>query len=138
MNFVLDASVTLAWCFEDEASDATLNILKRLDEETAFVPTIWPLEIGNILLVAERKKRISYADITKFLTLIERSHIQVDHETTHRSLHEVISLAHAEKLTSYDASYLELAMRRGIPLYTKDRQLRKVAIQLGVESPFIN
>ena len=88
--------------------------------------------MGNILIVAERKKRISFAKIAEFLTLLEDLDIQIDHETSSRGFREILSLAHSEKLTTYDASYLELAMRMGVPLATKDSKLREAAERLGV------
>jgi predicted nucleic acid-binding protein len=133
MNFVLDASVTLAWCFADEATKKTTSLLERLEAESAFVPELWPLEVGNILIAAERRQRISYAKIAEFLALLESLDIQVDAETASRSFREILSLAHSEKLTTYDAAYLELAMRLGVPLATKDIQLQKAATRLGVK-----
>jgi predicted nucleic acid-binding protein len=132
-NFVLDASITLAWCFADEATPATRELLDRLDIDTAYVPQIWPLEIGNILVMAERKKRINYADAMHFLQLLEEINIQIDDNNSLRFFHEIISLAHSSGLTTYDATYLELAMRLGLPLATRDKQLATVAKQLGVK-----
>jgi predicted nucleic acid-binding protein len=132
MSFVLDASIALSWCFTDEASTHTWKLLERLEEENAFVPSLWPLEIGNILILAERRKRISYAHVILSLELLSRLPIQVDEETAYRAFHETSQLAHHEALTSYDASYLELALRLGIPLATKDKVLAKVAKKLGV------
>lgn len=133
MNFVLDASIALAWCFSDEATPTTHRLLESLETETAFVPELWPLELGNILISAVRRKRITYAKITEFLTLLQNINIQIDNETSAKAFHEILSLAHSENLTTYDAAYLELAMRLGLPLATKDTQLSKAAIQLGVE-----
>lgn len=132
MSFVLDASITLAWCFADEATKHTTALLEKLETESAFVPELWSLEVGNILIAAERKKRISYAKMTEFLTLIENLDIQVDAETAARAFREIISLAHSEHLTTYDAAYLELAMRLGLPLATKDAALQKAAKHLGI------
>ena len=132
MAFVLDASIALSWCFNDEASPETWKLLERLEQETAFVPSLWPLEIGNILVMAERRKRISYAHLVQCLELMDGLPIQIDEETAHYAFREIISLAHAEKLTSYDASYLELAMRLGLALATKDKALAKVAKKLGI------
>ena len=133
MNFVLDASVTLAWCFADENTPESVALLNQLEIGSAFVPAIWSLEVGNILTMAGRKQRISLADITRFVALLDNINIQIDNETAYKGLHEILSLAHAEKLTTYDAAYLELAMRRGIPLASKDSQLCKVAERLGVK-----
>ena len=131
-DFVLDASITLSWFFSDEMTTATNELLERLDNETAYVPSIWALEIGNILVGAERKKRITYAGISQFLEQLSKLNIHIEHDTTFRGFHEVLSLAHSEGLTTYDASYLEIALRRGLPLASKDQQLCNVAKRLGV------
>jgi len=133
MSFVLDASVTLAWCFSDESTPATIALLETLETESVHVPQLWSLEIGNILIAAERRQRISYANITEFLALLENLMIKVDEETSLRGFHDILLLAHSTKLTTYDAAYLELAMRLGIPLATKDMQLQKAAKLLGVK-----
>ncbi len=132
MSFVLDVSIALSWCFDDEASPYTWSLLERLEQETAHVPSLWALEMSNILILAERGKRISYAHVILSLELIGSLSIQVDEETSYRAFHETSQLAYKEKLTSYDASYLELALRLGIPLATKDKALAKIAKKLGV------
>lgn len=131
-GFVLDASVALAWCFADEATPETTSLLDRLEQEVAFVPELWTLELGNILISAERRQRITFARVAEFLMLVNNLNIQIDHETANRGLHEIFSVAYAEKITTYDATYLELAMRLGVPLATKDNQLREAAKRLGV------
>lgn len=133
MNFVLDASITLAWCFSDEATASTIALLERLEFESAIVPELWPLEVGNILITAEKRKRISYADIKEFLALLENLNIEIDNQIGSRGFRDIISLAHSEKLTTYDAAYLELAMRYGLPLATKDTALIHVAKRVGVK-----
>ncbi len=133
MGFVLDASITLSWCFKDECTALTDQTLKLLETEQAFVPEIWSLEIGNILILAERKKRIKYADIVQFLELINKLNIEIDNETSSKAFNEILYLAHSEKITTYDASYLELAMRKGVPLASKDLQLCKIAERLGTK-----
>jgi predicted nucleic acid-binding protein len=132
MSFVLDASIALSWCFADEANTHTWSLLERLEIETAYVPSLWALEMSNILILAERRKRISYAHVILSLELFSSLSIQVDEETSYRAFHETSQLAYKEKLTSYDASYLELALRLGIPLATKDKTLATVAKKLGV------
>jgi predicted nucleic acid-binding protein len=133
MSFVLDASITLAWCFGDETSLASTQLLEKLDEEAAYVPELWGLEVGNILVAAERRKRITHAGIAEFLSLLSELNIQVDKDTSERAFHEIISLAYSENLTTYDAAYLELAMRLGLPLASKDAQLQQAAKKLGVK-----
>ncbi|GEO40752.1 putative nucleic acid-binding protein [Skermanella aerolata] len=133
MSFVLDVSVTLAWCFHDEATAATAEVLDRLRTEEAFVPSLWHLEVTNVLTLAERKNRIAVARTSEFVALLNTLPITVDEETPFRAFTEILGLVRAECLTSYDAAYLELAMRLGIPLATKDNALRKAAAKLGVE-----
>lgn len=133
MNFVLDASITLAWCFADQATPETTRLLERLESESAIVPGLWTLEVGNILIAAEKRKRISYANIKEFLALLENLDIEIDSETGSRGLHDIIFLAHSEKLTTYDAAYLDLAMRYGLPLATKDTALIHAAKRVGVK-----
>ena len=133
MAFVLDTSVTVAWCFLDEATPMTIALMDRLNNEIALVPNIWTLEVVNVLLGAQKRNRLTYADIVRFLELLKETNIEIDHETAERSFLEIMNLAHSEDLTSYDAAYLELAMRKGIALATKDKQLQQAASRLGVE-----
>jgi predicted nucleic acid-binding protein len=96
------------------------------------VPALWHLELGNVLLQAEKRGRISAGDVALRLELIGELPISVDRETTSRAWREILTLARAERLTTYDATYLELALRRGLPLLTKDRDLASAARRLGV------
>ncbi len=132
MSFVLDASIALSWCFSDEANAESWSLLERLETETAHVPSLWALEMSNILILAERRSRITYAHVVLSLELLGSLPIQTDEETSYRAFHETSQLAYKEKLTSYDASYLELALRLGLPLATKDKSLAKVAKKLGI------
>jgi predicted nucleic acid-binding protein len=131
-DLVLDASVALSWCFRNEATAATDRVLDRLADETASVPAIWHLEIANVLALSERRGRITPARSSEFLSLLETLAIEVDEETPSRALGRVLDLARAEQLTAYDAAYLELAMRLGIPLASKDTDLCDAAERLGV------
>ncbi len=132
-GFVLDCSVAMSWCFEDEAAEATDALLERARDEEAAVPSLWHLEVGNVLLQAERRGRVSSADVTTRLELLGELPIATDGETSLRALREILTLARAEVLTTYDAAYLELAMRRGLPLATKDHALREAAQRIGVK-----
>jgi predicted nucleic acid-binding protein len=129
---VLDASVALAWCFDDETTVATREVLRRLDTDTAIAPSLLLLEIANVLALAERRKRISPSRVTEFVELIGTLAIEIEEQTSFRALHDVLNLARGEALTAYDASYLELAMRLGLPLASKDAALRQAATRLGV------
>ena len=131
-DFVLDASVALAWCFEDETTTAARQILARLVAEAASVPAIWPIEVANVLALAERRRRITLADSAEFIAKLEDMAIQVDGETSSRAFGRILDLAREERLTVYDAAYLELAMRLGVPLASKDADLCNAAERLGV------
>lgn len=131
-RFVLDASVALAWCFDDESTKETNGLVDQARDYGACVPSLWHLELTNVLLQAERRGRITPADIAVRLRLLGALPIETDTETHLRATRETLILARAERLTAYDASYLELAMRRGLPLATRDRDLRAAAKRLGV------
>lgn len=126
-RFVVDNSVVMTWCFEDEANRYADAVLESLSAGEAFVPAIWPLEVGNILLVAERKKRLSEASVVRFLALVGNLPITVEQETPERMLTDILSLARIHHLSTYDASYLDLAMRLGLPIATQDASLSKAA-----------
>jgi len=130
--FILDASIALAWCFEDEASPETSALLDRLGAESASVPQLWRLEIGNVLIQAERRNRLTEAKMLEFLGLLEEIHLDVDHSLDAKHHREIIRLARAHKLSTYDATYLELALRKGLPLASKDAALRQAAASLGL------
>lgn len=131
-GFVLDNSVSIAWCFADEQPAYARAVLRAIPSVGAVVPSLWPLEAANVLLRSERHGRITQADSTTFLHLLESLPIRVDEETAGRAFAEVVGLARSTGLTSYDASYLELAMRRGLPIATLDEKLSAAAKVVGV------
>ena len=135
-GFVVDNSVVMTWCFKDEACRYGDAVLDNLENSTAFVPAVWPLEVSNVLLVAERKKRIGEADSTRFLALLSELSIFVEQESPERMIKEILALAREHQLSSYDASYLDLAMRKGLPIATLDNGLRAAAKRAKV--PFVN
>lgn len=130
--FVLDASVALSWCFGDEITAATSRLLDRLTDARAFVPTVWPLEVTNGLIVARRRQRLSEAQAAEKFALLGALPIDVDPETSSRAFHDIAALAVAHRLSAYDAAYLELAQRAGLPLATLDDPLRSAARAAGV------
>lgn len=131
-DFVLDSSVTFSWFFEDEQTAAASRLLDRLETETAAVPPLWYFEVANVLAVRERQKRTTPAHVAEFVAQLETLTIVVDEEAPARSFGRVLHLARNERLTGYDAAYLELSMRLGVPLATKDRELGEAAERLGV------
>lgn len=132
-DFVIDNSVVMAWCFDDEANAYTDAIQDRLIEHKAHVPVIWPLEVANVLLVAERKNRISKADSGHFISLLSQMPIEVEQGELERVFHDTMSLAREHGLTSYDASYLELAIRKGLPIASLDKAIKRAAKNIQLE-----
>ena len=130
--FVLDNSIVMAWCFEDEKDDYTDAVLGSLEHGEAIAPAVWPLETGNVLIAAERRQRLNLAASVRFLELLGALPIRVEQESPERMLKEVVSLAREQGLSTYDASYLDLAMRRDLPLATKDTALARAARRCGV------
>ena len=131
-QFVLDTSVTMAWCFEDEARAYADAVLDSLMHAKALAPAVWPLEVSNVLAVAERRGRIDKAGSVRFIRLLMQLLIMVEPETPQRVFTEIFALAREYNLSTYDASCLDFAMREGIPLATQDRRLQQVAEQVGV------
>lgn len=129
---VVDPSIALTWCFEDEASPETDVLFERVRDDGAVVPGLWYLELGNVLLQAEKRGRITTGDLATRLELIGELPISVDQETTGRAWREILALARTERLTTYDAAYLELAIRRGVPLLTRDSDLAGAGKRLGI------
>ena len=101
-SFVLDNSVVMAWCFKDETSPYADAVLDRLQDSNAFVPWIWPLEVVNVLLVAERKKRLKQTDSVRFITLLSQLPIIVEYESAQGIMKNLLTLARANNLSSYE------------------------------------
>jgi predicted nucleic acid-binding protein len=129
---VVDTSLTAAWCFEDEETKYARDILRRAERIQFIVPAIWPVEMVNVLLVNERRKRITPADTTRAVTLFNELAIQVDSPPRLQPFDATLLLARAHHLSSYDACYVELALREGLPLATLDMQMRVAAQAAGV------
>ena len=134
MTFVLDNSVALAWCFEDEQTPELLALLDRVAESGAIAPLLWPLEALNGLLTAERRRRITQAKRADLAALLHQLPIVLDRETADRAWTATARLAERFTLPLYDATYLELAHRRQHPTATLDRPLRSAANALGLKT----
>ena len=126
-RFIVDNSVVISWCFQDEMSEYADAVLDRLADAHALVPGIWPLEVTNVLLMAQKKKRLSRAGSARFLELLRSLPIVVEQEIPARVFAEIFALAEDTGLSTYDASYLDLAMREGLPLASLDKSLQKAA-----------
>lgn len=133
MSFVLDNSVALAWCFEDEQSPSIMALLDRVVATGAMAPLLWPLEALNGLLEAERRRRLDAQKRAELSGLLRALPITLDDETADKSWGDTLRLAERFTLSVYDATYLELAQRRRLPLASMDRALRSAAAALGVE-----
>jgi len=130
--FVVDCSIAMAWLFNDEATPKTEALLTRLITETALVPAWWFIEITNVLAMAERKGRLTPAQSDAFIADLGKLGIERDDEAPQRAFTYLLALCRRHRLTSYDAIYLDLAVRRSLPLATLDDDLRKAAKKLGV------
>ena len=130
--FVLDGSVTMVWGFEDEADAYAESILDRMPDLQAHVPSLWPLEVANATIVGERRKRLDEARSRRFFVLLEALPIVLDGEAGNRAFADIVQLARNYQLSAYDAAYLELAIRRGLPLACLDGKLKTAAAAAGV------
>lgn len=128
---VIDASVAIAWCIEDEVSPAIDAVLDEVRDKGALVPSIWHLEVANAILQAEMRHRLDRPGATRRLELLSELPIEIDAETEARAWRDTVALARSERLTAYDAAYLELALRMGLPLASLDTALVKAAKRLG-------
>jgi predicted nucleic acid-binding protein len=132
VSVVIDASLTLTWYFEDETTPATEAILDRVSDTGAVVPVLWRLEVANAFQSALRRKRISAEYRDRSLTELAQLPITVDADTDTYAWTTTLRLAERFGLTIYDATYLELAQRRSLPLATLDKELRDAAATLDI------
>jgi predicted nucleic acid-binding protein len=132
LSLVVDASVALAWCFEDEQTPEIMALLDRVAAEGATAPQLWPLEALNALLTAQRRGRIGAAERRELLGLLHQLPIEIDGETAAQAWSAIQTIAETQGLTAYDAAYLELALRLGVPLATNDKALAAAARKLDV------
>lgn len=133
MQFVLDCSVAISWCLVNENNPTADAILAMMPDAEAFVPGIWSLEIANVLLVAERRNRMTQEQSEEAIALLQLLLIQVDTATDANALGATLALGRQEGLAAYDAAYLELALRLGLPLATIDTRLAEAAARCGVD-----
>jgi predicted nucleic acid-binding protein len=133
-QIVIDASLALSWCFPDEKTSYSEGVLSLLEADTeAVVPSLWLLEIVNTLVVAERRKRITYEQAQEFLNDLDGLEIVVEPTDSSLAFNEIYTLARQHTLTAYDAAYLELAIRRGLPLASLDEALERAALASNVK-----
>ena len=131
-GLVLDCSITSCWCFDDEERAYADAVFTALDVYAAKVPALWLLETANVLLIAERKKRISAADTAKFWALLGRLPIAIESSLSFAVSRDITALGRTYQLSAYDACYLELALREGHVVATQDDALKKACRRAGV------
>ena len=132
-NYVVDASVAMSWCFLDEAAAATQKLYDDLSRVSVLVPAWWYVELANVLYLAEKNGRIPADRVAEFVAFVGSMQIEADNEAPQRAFSHLLPLCRKHQLTSYDAIYLDLAVRRQLPLATLDGPLRKAAKKLGVK-----
>jgi predicted nucleic acid-binding protein len=133
MSLVVDASMTIAWLFRDERPETPQSVLRRVAREGAWVPSLWRLEVANVLCNAVRRKRCDEGYATRCLARLGRLGILVDPETDAQAWGATRQLSIAHDLTLYDAPYLELAIRRRQPLASADAALIAAARRIGLD-----
>jgi predicted nucleic acid-binding protein len=132
VSLILDSSATLAWTFLEERTDAIVNLFDLVADNGAVVPELWPIEVANTLNVGIRRGRITKAYRKRILAILENMPISMDWETRKHTWDRTLELADLHRLTVYDATYLELALRLSLPLATLDDDLREAAQRNGV------
>ncbi len=133
MTLVLDASMAIAWLFDEEQTEAAHAVMRRVVAEGAIVPSLWRLEIANVLRNAVRRGRCTEAYVDRSLARLGRLAIERDEETDDHAWGSTRTLARKENLSLYDAAYLELAIRRGMSLASCDKALIAAAVRRKVE-----
>lgn len=127
----------MSWCFSDETNayaDLVLNSMQAPQNSVvAVVPSLWSLEVTNVLLVAERRQRLTLAQTTRAVTLLQALPITIDSFTAQQAMEHTLALGRNYGISAYDAAYLELAMRSGLPIATVDQRLSVIASQCGVK-----
>ncbi len=130
--FVLDCSVALAWCLPDEQANYADKVLDLLTEQQAIVPSLWHLEVMNVLLMAQKRGRISEEGTDTILQTLSKANIMTYQRDIVIDNVDFVAFANQHQLTSYDASYLYLAKVEKIPLATLDKKLAQSAIDIGL------
>lgn len=128
-KFVLDCSVAIAWCFEDETTPYTETVLSSLNITNAIVPKLWYIEIVNVLLMAQKKGRINDNGIFHFLSLLEK--LPIISDETNVTMVDLVMLSQKYQLTSYDGCYLNLCLQYNLPLATLDKKLISAVQEAG-------
>jgi len=127
VSLVIDSSITLAWVYSDETTEAVRQVFQRVGKTGAWVPGLWRLEVANFLEMGVRRKRHDAGFRDAILSDLGQLAIRIDGDTDRQAWDATLKLATRHQLTTYDAAYLELALRRGLPLATLDTDLHRAA-----------
>ncbi|WP_372085355.1 type II toxin-antitoxin system VapC family toxin [Tistrella mobilis] len=133
MSLVLDGSVVLAWCFDDEVTPAIDDLMRHVARNGAVVPAIWHLEVANGLRTALRKQRLTTGRRDELMDILKLLPIEPDTETARTAWEKTLQLSDKHGLTPYDASYVELALRRALPIATLDQAMCNAAPACSVD-----
>jgi len=131
MRLILDTSIAISWCFSDETSALSQAALTAVSGGSPLVPSYFRLELANVIATCERTKRLIGSQAEHYIRLIDELPFEVDEATDRNALRSTLTLARKHRLTSYDAAYLELAIRTRLPLATTDKALAKAAVAAG-------
>jgi predicted nucleic acid-binding protein len=131
--FVLDASLTLAWVFDEEETERSREVLGRMTEEAVVVPGVWPLEVVNAVVSGRRSGRFTEEAAGLFVEAVTGLEVELDEGAARVAFDRLLTIAADNGITSYDAAYLELALRLDAPLATLDAGLARAARAAGVE-----
>jgi predicted nucleic acid-binding protein len=133
-SFVADASVAIAWVHPSQANAETDAMLDHLAAGGSLVvPALWPLEVTNALMVLQRRKKLTSDEARSAIEIIRELPAVVDHEAAGIAFTRLVDLASQHELTIYDATYIELASRRQLPLASNDARMKEAAISAGVD-----
>ncbi len=133
VKLVIDASLTLAWCFADERNHSSQALLNDVARNGARAPAIWWFEVTNALLIGEIRKRISREDVDDHVKNLAELPVAIDSAQNVETITRIMELARTQRLTTYDASYNELALRYALPIATRDTAMQNAARKLGLE-----
>ena len=131
LPIVIDTSLTMAWCYDDEKTERSEALRERVGRSGAVVPAQWPIEVQNSLRVGERRGRVSPAEVQTFIAVIRAAPVEVDVRSL-STFGDLLLLSRQHSVSPYDAAYIELALRRGLALATRDANMARGARALGV------
>ena len=131
-NFILDCSVYMSWCFNEETIKASSKILNSITKKGIIVPSLWVYEVTNTLTVSVRRKKLTVADAHDLINNIQLLPIEFDKPTI-ENMSNIFNIANEHKLSAYDAAYIELALRTNTQIASFDKEVIKVSGKLGIK-----